>query len=429
MMKHKSAWVLVLLLLPFFLQAQNYHWESTLERVSDGGFHRILLSPEITSCLNPALSDIRIYDSKDIEKPFLVYKDTAHRGVDRFVPYQIIDKEYKDHCCSHIVVKNTLGNAIDEIVIEVNNADARRNMNLSGSYDGKQWFALKDRYEAVSFDTYEKGARKTTSLLKFSFPKSEYPLYKFEFDDWRTWWHDYKYPIFIVRAGYIEPTFVPEETLEIPPPSLNQTVDKKLKQSVIRISFTENEYADHLRLKITQPANERTDYYRAASLYEVVKKDSTHTDERLLCSTILSSLSGNEFNLNHTRIKDLLVRITNLDDQPLVVGSIQAFVVKHYLVASLNPTETYVLRYGCDSIRTAQYDLQYFRDKVPPAPEIVLASARKDIFQYPKIKTGQKNNGFFNDKSIVWAAIVLVGAILAFMALRMLKEMKKGEDQ
>jgi hypothetical protein len=424
-MKRKLFNLFLILAIPAALDAQNYHWESDINPVLIDGFHRILLTPEITSQLRPDQADIRLFDSKGKERPYLVYKDTAHRGVDRFVSYQIVEKEYREGCCSHIVVKNTLADAIDHIVIEVNNADARRQMTLSGSRDGKQWFAVKDKYESVIFDTYELGSKKTTSLLRFDFPKSEYLFYKFDFDDWRAWWHNYNYPVFVVRAGYIEPTFIPEETIETSVPKLSIKEDLKRKESNIHISFAEGQYVDHLRLTIPRNKNELTDYYRAASLYEIIRKDSLHAEERYIASTILSSLSVNELNLSHSKVKDLVLRISNHDDQPLQVSEIHAFEVKHYLVAELNSAETYLLRYGCDTLQAPVYDLQYFREKVPLAPRIVNVSGPRDIFIVAGKKINKKENGFFDNKAVIWIAIALVGLILAFMTTRMLKDMKK----
>ncbi len=423
-MKKKFSSLFLIILLPLILQAQNYHWESAVKPVTTDGFHRILLTPEVTSQLRPDLADIRIFDSQGKEKPYLVYKDTAHRGVDRFVSYPIVETVYKEGCCSHITVKNTLADAIDHIVIEVNNADARREMTLSGSSDGKQWFAVKDKYESVTFDTYEKGAKKTTSMLRFDFPKSDYVFYKFDFGDWRLWWHNFTYPVFVVRAGYIEPTFVPEETLETPAPSLKMTQEPTKKESDIRISFAEGQYVDHLRVNVLRKDNEPADYYRAASLYEITGKDPAHTEERFITSTILSPVSGNEFNLNRTKVKELMLRISDHDDQPLEITEAHAFEVKHYLVADLNKTETYRLCYGCDTLQAPLYDLQYFREKVPPAPRIVNVSWRKDIFIRNR-EAIKGYTGFFNNKSVIWIAIALVGLILAFMTARMLKDMKK----
>ncbi len=435
--------LLAVCLISFSANAQVFHWESPVDSVAKDGYYRILLQPDVTSKLQTGFSDVRIYDRDSVETPYLIYKDEATQGVDRFVTYQIVDKHYENGCCSYLTVKNSLGNPIDHIVLEVNNADAKREMTLTGSYDGDNFFALKDEFTVTSFDTYEKGARKTTSLLRFDFPLTDYKYFRFNFDDWNWWWFDYDryhHPIFVVRAGYTEPTFIPEECLEIPRPILSQTDSIKKKQSVIRISFVDSEYVDHLRFSIST-SNKAGDFYRAASLYEIVEtteKGIVKNEERYISSTILSSMNANEFNLGRMRVKNLVLKINNDDDRPLVIDTVRAFQVKHYLVAQLEKGNRYCIRFGNDSIPPPVYDLKYFKDKIPAHPEIIKSGMRKDISE-KRITAAQRKksespsgathfgDSLFNDKRIIWGAIGLVMLLLGMMTMRMLKEMKGKE--
>ncbi len=425
-----------------FLTAQVFHWESSVDAVNADGYYRILLQPEVTSKLSTGFSDVRLYDQENVETPYLIYKDEATKGVDRFVTYEIVDKHYATECCSRITVKNSLGNPIDHIVLEVNNAQAKREMTLTGSYDGVHFFALVDHFTVSSFDTYHKGARKTTSLLRFDFPLTDYKYYRFNFDDWTWWWHNYENPVFIVRAGYLEPTFIPEECLEIPKAILMQTDSAKKKQSYIRISFADSQYVDHLRFSIVA-RNKSGDYYRAASLYQIVETTESGIKkerEEFISSTILSSMNANEINLGRMRIKNLVLRINNDDNQPLIIDTVRAFQVKHYLVAELDKNKRYFIRFGNDSIPAPVYDLAYFKDKIPARPEVIKSGARKDIAGKPivakKIADPEKaaeekrlGETIFKDKRVIWGAIGIVILLLGFMTMRMLKEMKSREEK
>lgn len=441
-MKNSAKFLFAICLVPFSLNAQIFHWESPVDTVAKDGYYRILLQPDVTSKLSANFPDVRIYDQDNIETPYLIYKDEATQGVDRFVTYEVSEKRYAHGCCSRITVKNSLGNPIDHIVLEVNNAKARREMTLTGSYDGVNFFALVDHFTVSSFDTYHKGARKTTSLLRFDFPLTDYKYYRFNFDDWTWWWHDYNQPIFVVRAGYLEPTFIPEECLEIPQAITTQTDSAKKKQSYIRISFADSQYVDHLRFSMIT-RNKSGDYYRAASLYQIVettengiKKES----ELFLASTILSSLNANEINLGRMRVKDLVLRINNDDNQPLILDAVRAFQVKHYLVADLESNKRYFIRFGNDSIPAPVYDLAHFKDKIPASPEVIRSGIRKDISAKQisvisakkeaeaKAETAAKlGDSIFKDKKVIWGAIGIVILLLGFMTMKMLKEMKGKE--
>jgi hypothetical protein len=431
-MKNSAKIFLAACLFPFTISAQVFHWESPVDAVAEDGYYRILLQPDVTSKLQTNFSDVRLYDSDSVETPYLIYKDEATQGVDRFVTYQIVDKQYSSGCCSHITVKNDLGNAIDHIVLEVNNAQAKREMTLTASYDGVHFFALVDNFSVASFNTYNKGERRTTSLLRFDFPLTDYTYYRFNFDDWHWWWHDYHQPIFIVRAGYVEPTFIPEECLEIPRPIIVQSDSAKKKQSYIRISFADSQYVDHLRFSIVA-RNKSGDYYRAASLYELVEvtKDSVtkeEEEERFIASTILSSVNTNEINLGRFRVKNLLLRINNDDNQPLILDTVSAFQVKHYLVADLEKKKSYFIRFGNDSIAAPVYDLAYFKNKIPAKPPVIKSGKRTAIAATPNKKSAEAATDVFKDPKIIWGAIGLVILLLGFMTVRMLKEMKAKEN-
>ena len=129
--------------------SQTFSWEAPVDSVTKDGYYRILLQPDVTSQLRGDFSDVRIYDKDSLETAYVVYKDEK-TVVDRFVTYQMVEKHLVRGCCSHITVRNSLGNSIDHIMLEVNNADVSRKMTLSGSYDGRSWYALRDQFTVQS---------------------------------------------------------------------------------------------------------------------------------------------------------------------------------------------------------------------------------------------------------------------------------------
>lgn len=53
------------------LFAQNFKWQTPIDSVPEKGFYSVFLSPEITCHLNSNYSDIRIFDEKNTEIPYL----------------------------------------------------------------------------------------------------------------------------------------------------------------------------------------------------------------------------------------------------------------------------------------------------------------------------------------------------------------------
>ncbi len=415
---------------PIALHAQRFNWQAKVENVTSEGFVKILLSAEVSSQLRDGFPDIRIYDKDNFETPYLVYRDDAKQGLDRFITYQVVETHYTRGCCSFITVKNSTDKPIDHIVLEVNNADASRQMNLAGSYDGSNWFTVRDQFIVETFNGIYKGEKKTTNLIRFNFPLTDYKFYKFEFDDWHYWWRDYKNPIFIVRAGYVEPTFIPERCITLPNPTFMQ--QDTLRESQIRFDFEEDQYIDHLKFDLSQVKNK--DYYRAASLFELVKnKNGNGWDERYIGSTVLSSLNDNEMSFNESKMGHFVLKISNQDDRPLICNGIKAMQVKNYLVAELEANNSYSIRFGNDSIQAPIYDLQYFKAKIPDSLKQLTVLARTNIAKLNQIvhlaeskkaKETEKAT-FFTSKKFIWIGVSIVGILLLFLTSRMLRDMKK----
>ncbi len=397
----------------------QYKFESSLDPVTKDGFHKILLTPGVTSTLRDGFPDIRIYDKGNGIVPYVIFKDEEKIGPKRFVTYETVDKKFVDGCCSHITVLNKLQDPIGHIVLEVKNADAKRQMTLSGSMDGKQWFTVKDVYSVVAFNGFEKGQNVTSNLVRFDFPVTDYLYYRFEFDRW-WWWSDPQHhPVNIIRAGKIEQTFIPQECLALPDLKISRMEDQK--ESHINLQFPAPQFTDHISFHLSSG---NIGFYRKAILYEVIRneKDSI-LSESSLGAFVLSSMHENEFHLGNKKLTELKLVVFNEDNQPLTLDSLEAFQVKHYLVADLKKDAQYFFRCGNDTLPAPVYDLVYFKDKIPADAPVISSGSVKDISV--TVEIAEPEIPFFKDKRFIWGALGLVALLLGFMSFRMLREMKK----
>ena len=57
--------------------AQNFMWETRIDSVQEKGFYSIPLNPEITSRLKNDFSDLRIFDEKNVEIPYLLRRKSG----------------------------------------------------------------------------------------------------------------------------------------------------------------------------------------------------------------------------------------------------------------------------------------------------------------------------------------------------------------
>ncbi|HTF03390.1 MAG TPA: hypothetical protein VK826_05160 [Bacteroidia bacterium] len=409
--------------------SQTFRWEVPVEPVDSPGYHRILMQPEVTGAVQWGFPDVRIYDSAGIEIPYLIVYDTTRKGIDRLVELPITDRS-DDPKNSFITIMNPLHyDGLNHLVLEVNNADATRRMTLSGSYDNQNWFAVKDEYTTTYYETFNGGEEKTTNLVRFDFPPNDYTYYRFSFDNWSEWWKEYRSPVFVVRAGRMErttPVSIRDNWMELPGVSIQQTENKTLKMSEIDIVFADTQLVDYLKFDLST-VNPTGEYLRGARLYEITNEgfaDNKPPQQSLLSITMLSSEGPNEIRVHGRRVKHLLLRIVNADDQPLRVEKVHAIQVKSYLVANLNPAMNYTLRFGNDTVQFPEYDLKYFlKNNVIEMP-VVSTGSRKALEPPTKPKVSGVNS-VFEDNTLIWGAIVIVVLILGLMSVKMLREMKK----
>ena len=425
--------------------AQYFRWKSPVEKSDTSGYVRVLLQPEVTGEMRNDYPDVRLYDENDLAIPYIIGKDQIVQGSTRFIEYPVVGKrDMPDN--SWITIENPLYKTepLDHLCLEVNNTEVSREMILSGSYDNVKWFAIKDKFSSGFYESFEQGAKKTTNIVRFDFPLSDYRYFRFVFDEWSYWWDDYgdyEAPVYIVRAGClvdVNPASVPNQRMEIPGVKFTQ---KEIgKTTAIDITFDTPQYLDYIRFDLSSPVAPGT-FHRAAKLYEI---DSTHwcdsITEGYASATIISQGSLNEFNLYGHRVKHLCLHIENEDDQPLKVNAILPIQIRHYLIAYLEKGKSYYIKYGNDSIGFPKYDVRYQADMLAVSRLPIIGTGTREALYVPgsppesphsksnapPVPQGQvTETSFFENKAAIWSAIVLVVIILGWMSVKMLREMEK----
>jgi hypothetical protein len=425
--------------------AQYFRWKSPVEKSDTSGYVRVLLQPEVTGEMRNDYPDVRLYDESDMEIPYIIGKDQIVQGTTRFVEYPVVGKRDIPNN-SWITIENPLYKTenLDHLCLEVNNTEVSRRMVLSGSYDNSEWFAIKDRFTSSFYESFEQGASKTTNIVRFDFPLSNYRYYKFTFDEWYHWWDDYELPVFIVRAGClvdVNPASVPNQRMEIP--GVNYTTKQFGKTTCVDITFDTPQYLDYIRFDLTSPIAPGT-FHRGARLYEI---DSTHwcdtITEEYVSATIVSQGSLNEFNLYGHRVKHLCLHIDNEDDQPLRINKVIPIQIRHYLVAYLEKGKSYYIKYGNDSVAFPRYDVRYKADMLAVSRLSIVGTGKREALYVPgsppesphSKSTAPQNpapevegTSFMENKAAIWASIVVVVLVLGWMSVRMLREMENKKE-
>jgi hypothetical protein len=139
--------------------------------------------------------------------------------------------------------------------------------------------------------------------------------------------------------------------------------NKEAKKTYLSARFTHKIPLTKLKLDIKN----EFDYHRQVLIYGSLDSISADNYEHaeLIYSNFLNSGDTASLNLNEIYVKHLLIVIENKDNIPLKINNISAFYKKIVLTARFDFEDNYYLCYGYEFADFPEYDLDYFRDKIP----------------------------------------------------------------
>ena len=396
------------------LRSQDFMYQAELPIVDSSGYYHIFLSPDVTSKLNYKFSDLRIFDKKNNEIPYIrlaedeIYKTAKSRTV------KILQNEHKvikKH--TYLLVHNSNMQLINNFDIIVNNPmGAEAWINISGSNNLKNWNILKNnaRYMPEFSDS-------VTAEIRID----DIPETKFEY--YRIFIFDYNKTIFEVQK--VLNYDIPKREVkfvELDNPSFTQDDSTEANQTILKLFYDNPQYIDKIKFYIKSPDN----YLRTA---EIVKKDSA-TGKRIRLQFYdqnqkdfyLCSDSINEILLSRYYAQNLFLIINNNDDKPLQFSKVRAFQREEFLVAYLEKGKNYSVYFGNKNVPPPIYDLKFFKNKIPvicqeiPIKNIIL------IDEQSKDKSKIKVKAIY-----LWIAFGVVILILAGISFKMFAS-KKTDD-
>ena len=397
------------------IKGQEFDWQASVLGVNTDGFNRILLSPEIISKLKDDYSDIRLFDASNKEIPYIFESEQPIQYQDYFVEYKIIEKTEQTDWpyYTRLVIHNPKKTEITNIQLIIRNSDVSKSLKLSGSDDNKSWYSIKDGYRFHSMYSDE-----STSVIKIiDFPVSNYEYYEVLIDDWKN------NPINIVKAGYFNTSVEKGKYSSTAKSEISQLELKKERQSLVKIVFPEKTRINKITFNIQGPDF----YYREAEIQVrdslLNKRKQYELNFHTLLSVVISSNSTNTWYFDELYTDVIYLRINNFDDEPIIIQSVEAEQLNHYLVSKLEKSKNYTLKFGNRDLSVANYDLKYFKEKIPKTIPLLktvdIKWLKADIV---------KKDGFVMDKRFIWAAIILVAIFLVYMIAKMLKDMKTPKE-
>ncbi len=400
---------LLLCLFPLSVVAQSFDYKAQVGPVATSGYHRIELPPDVVGRLNDGLGDLRLYDARKREVPYLLSRNT---GVDAtaFAAFELLKKTSVPSVSTTIVVKRPNKQPIQAIGVEMKNTNVGKKAALSGSNDGNTWYAIDDAVWLGRNDN----STTTTTRQTISFPLSDYTYFQLTVND------STSAPLNILRIGsYGQRSALARYT---PIPGLRFTRrDSSDQYTYLMLDRPSPARLDQLTIHVSSPAQFRRQVAVGHNFTErIVRKRRNRpifrqSFDQLLTFT-LSSAGDTAIQLPGVLTDKLWLRIANGDNPPLQIQSLEAAQITTYLTAKLQAGASYQLQFGNRTTAAPVYDLAYFKNQLPRtlpmAPIGNIAAMNESI-----IRDVPARNNY-----LVWGATVAVLALLGAMTYRLMRE-------
>jgi hypothetical protein len=388
------------------LAQQTFKYKADIGKIDTSAFYRISLPPGLLAKSNADLTDIRILNQSGKFVPYIFGNQLPVKEQQSFMVFPQISIAKQPDTITTFVAENKGRLTINQLNLKLRNTSVDRIVNLAGSDDLTNWYAIKENI--LLSKAGEEGSTGGIYEQLLNFPASTYQYLKIQVNNNR------KDPVAILQAGIYQMQLVKPVYTELS--GVKFTQRDSAKASRIFITFNEAYPVNILKLSVAG-----TKYYkRAISIYSIDGKKLN-----LLRDTEVNSVWNNELFIS-AKAKKILLEIANEDNPPLSISTVTAYQLDQTLVAYLDKGTNYYLLFGDPTAKTPVYDLQFFADSLQ----------RK----LPVVKVGDvDNNPLFQHKAVaashnipawlIWIAIIAVISLLTFLTLKMTKEVGQRKNE
>ncbi|MES2516099.1 MAG: hypothetical protein V4580_18235 [Bacteroidota bacterium] len=395
------------------ITAQSFLRESVILGIAKDSLYKIPLTPEYKKFMSPDLHDLRIYDGKQKEVPYVVLSEPLLKAKSDFISYEIVSQNHFS-TFSEIVIRNANRDKISNIAFNINNSDAYKYCSIEGSNDKEQWYSVSELQElSLAYNNAYSNQYKC-----IYFPLNDYEYFRLTVDDW------FSHPLKINSAGCFKNSVIAGKLNDV---EFTKTVldDTRNKKTLVHLSFTNNQQVDRIDFKIKAPRL----YMRHAVVYvnrEQPLKHKTETYREVAFEFNLKSDDILFFDLPHLNEKDLVIEIENKDNPPLEIESIRCKQLASYLICDFSSDQKYVMKYGDMKLKLPEYDLGNFVSQIPQLLPVAAIGAVKEIAVLSE-QPVKREIAFFETQTFLWLCLGLGAVIIVLFSRSLLKDMNSKE--
>lgn len=395
--------------------SQEFTRQMAIGNITKDSLYKISLNPEHMQYMSTDLHDMRIYDTKQRELPYVVLSEPLLKTKSEFISYEIVSQNHFN-TYSEIVIHNVNKDKISNIAFNINNSDAYKYCSIEGSDDQKQWYSVSELQElSLAYnETY------TNQYRCIYFPLNDYKYFRLSVDDWNA------HPLKINSAGCFKNSVIAGKLNEVPV-SKSIKEDVKNKVTTIHMSFSSDQTINRIDFNIKSPRL----YMRHVIVYtnrEQKLKHKTKKYRETLSEFDLKSDEALWFDIPALTEKELFIEIANKDNPPLVIETISCKQLANYLVCDFRANETYTMKCGNMQLKLPEYDLGNFVTQIPQLLPDAKLDVMKEIPKQACSPVAEKEKSFFETQQFLWLCLS-IGAIVIFLFSRsLLKDMSKKEQ-
>jgi hypothetical protein len=404
-MGSRRALVVPCSLLSGLLTYAQPQWSAPLGPVERDGYYTIVLSPEVVGRSREDLSDLRLLDSTGKEVAYLVEREPPMYERSWMRSYKLLRNERVNRTTIIEMEADSLA-TVDELLVRVRNARVSKRARITGSDDRADWYMIQDECFAVGDGD---GA---TSVLRFvDLPLSDYRYYRIMLDD------SLSAPVQVLDLGHSARARSEGRYTTIDGLSFTRTEDRSTTRIALHggSPFSADRIVFDIRSDV--PFHRQARFARHASYTtRENRRDVVRTSEYPLGDFTLTRTSRGKVQGPSVIVDTLFVLIDNGNDRPLGITGVRAYQLEERIIAKLSAGMRYTIATADPKANAPRYDIEQFRDSLPSSAGVlnIPAMAGRPVAQAagPSIAPSMK---------WVWAAIIGIGAIIAFSAVRLLR--------
>lgn len=389
-------------------QLSSYRFMQEVTGISNQ-WHSLQIPSATFKHLNPSLNDVRIYGvtNKDtIEVPYLLTEKNA--VIDQpLINFSIINQS-KNSKGFYYTFALTEPSIINQIFLNFGQQNFNFKVKLEGSHHQKEWFTVLDNYQLIGVQN---------QFIDFSFSTLNFKP------------ADYKYYRLLLKTAdnpnLLNSSIVLENKTEAlqdayPVEKWDQTNDSKSKKTTLTFNLKEAVPVTDIHLAFA----DTIDFYRPYNISYLI--DSVKTEKgyiynyRRLNQGAIHSFAPTVISFNRQIASHFKIEIDNQDNLPVTIAKVQAKGNQFWLTARFTEKAKYYFAYGNPTANFPQYDIAYFKDKIPESLSPLALGEMNEIAQI----TPEKQAPLFANSAWMYGILAVIMALLAYFSLKMLRQTK-----